>query len=688
MHRDIIKTGIAFFILILMVNPTSHGSAQKAVIIAIDQYKNFPALAKSVSNAEEFSRILSKNSYECINLFNAEATKAKISDTFIDIEIETNRGAELDTLLVYFSGRGTRMQDDIPADEIQDNLDEFILPSDAVLGELLTYMRDDILTLRLGSIKTNHIVLIIDCGFWGDKSDPGVKGIGELQESDSLDGIEASDGLPKETVILSSGLPDARVVDGVFSAKLVESLNSEDADKNNDRKVSLMESYGYVLERLKDSQKPRIYNTKDFDMMLSSLPQLSSLTIGSKPEGAEVRIFKGSEQIDPDAQLMTPAKISLKTGSYTLKLRKPGFLIPEPKDVEIARNESEYSVDIFELTPIKVTGRTRISNKSAKSLPSDERRLDLLVKKGETEVHSRRLLIGKQFGFSSDSDQWLNLGEEYEVSIIGDSVLNANSAKFIYEGHNDISISLTATLDDVPPVLSQNGVQLNTIDLVAGDELSGTIKAQDDGVGLADRVDIKLKSSDGQKSFNLPSDGIAFQSPATYQFSYKLLKDQTGKWDISEITLHDKAGNSSIIQGNQIKISVTVFADSFELGRYYFDSGNYADALSRFSKISPQNDDVLYFVFLCQYHQSEIEKALEAFNAISEKSNYLGNTKKKELPQMPRPITSKVWGNLLDNLKENRKNPDYLNLLATVAEELGRNDDARMYRDIAAKQKR
>jgi len=82
MHRDIIKTGIAFFILILMVNPMSHGSAQKAVIIAIDQYKNFPALAQSVSNAEEFSRILSKNGYECINLFNIEATKAKISNTY------------------------------------------------------------------------------------------------------------------------------------------------------------------------------------------------------------------------------------------------------------------------------------------------------------------------------------------------------------------------------------------------------------------------------------------------------------------------------------------------------------------------------------------------------------------------------------------------------------------------------
>ncbi|MCX6011839.1 MAG: tetratricopeptide repeat protein, partial [Chloroflexi bacterium] len=145
--------------------------------------------------------------------------------------------------------------------------------------------------------------------------------------------------------------------------------------------------------------------------------------------------------------------------------------------------------------------------------------------------------------------------------------------------------------------------------------------------------------------------------------------------------------NENRISGDQISDSFSVFTDRFELGKYYFDAGNYADALSQFKQIQPQNDDTRYFVVLSYFHQSDIKKALDTFDTINVKTNYLGDSRNKEIPQMPRVMTNKIWGNLMDNLNAHRKDSAYLSYMASVAEELGRGYDAKMYRDYAKKQK-
>jgi hypothetical protein len=684
MPKTIFRMSLIFISLIIInsfISLEAYGATQKAVIIGIDQYANLPKLQYSTSDAQELSQVLSQNGYECKTLINADATKENITDTFIQLEQLTSQDSELDILLVYFSGRGTRIPDDIQADETVDSLDECILPCDAEANNPRSYIRDDAVALWLTSIKAKQTVVILDCGFWGDDSIPSIKGIGKMPESKSLDGFDIADGLPSDTIILSAGLPDARIDDGVFTGKFMEAFTSEEADKNNDRVISLIEAYQYSLKQLQE-QKPQLYDPKNIDVPLASLPQLSKLTVNSEPDGADIQVFSGSTQIYPSDPLKTPAIIPLRLGSYAVKIQKSGFFIPKAQEITISQYNNAYSVEPFKLKPIRIIGQVKINNKSGAPVSLDENFV-LLVKQSDSEVYSEALSADYKFMFSLESNQWLQTGVEYEVIIIGKSVLNFNPVRFVYSGYNDMNTELTVTLDDIPPILSQNGIEIQPVILVVGDELTGTIKAQDDGLGLADSVDIQLISSD-KKAFSVPASQITYQPPKTYKFHHVLQEDQAGKWNLDGITLRDKANNENYIPGDQMKISFTVFTNRFELGKYYFDSGNYVDALAQFKQYTPQNDDTRYFIALSYYHQADIKKALETFDSIEVKTNYLSDSRSKEIPQMPRPMTNKIWGNLLNNLKTHKKDTAYLNLVASVAEELGRKD-AKMYREYAQK---
>ncbi len=166
------------------------------------------------------------------------------------------------------------------------------------------------------------------------------------------------------------------------------------------------------------------------------------------------------------------------------------------------------------------------------------------------------------------------------------------------------------------------------------------------------------------------------------------------------MTLQDKAGNSAPFSANQINATFLVFASRFLLGKYYFDAGDYNEALVKFKQvITPVaqrrgeaafqaeslllRDDARYLTALTYYQQDDLTKTLAAFQTVEIKTNYLGDARQKEMPQMPRPIVNKVWGRLLDNLDAHRKDVDYVSLLAATAEELGRNYEAKVYREYA-----
>ena len=236
----------------ILTSGTARGDMRSAILVGVDQYareQGVQPLRSASSDARKLGQVLSQNGYKCRIMVDADATKGQITEAFIQMEQQAGQTGELDLFLFYFSGRGMRVPDDIGADETQDGLDECILPSDATRDN---YIRDDALARWMRSVRAKQVILILDCAFWGDDADPGIKGLGHLTEAEALDGVEIGDGLPPDAVIISAGVPGARVEDGVFTAKFLESCVTEEADGDGDRVISFAEAYQFVFRELQN----------------------------------------------------------------------------------------------------------------------------------------------------------------------------------------------------------------------------------------------------------------------------------------------------------------------------------------------------------------------------------------------------------------------------------------------------
>ncbi|MFQ5798810.1 MAG: caspase family protein, partial [Bacteroidota bacterium] len=177
---------IVLFVVFTLASETTQGAGRSAILIGIDQYaqeSQVPPLQSAASDAQKLSRILSQNGYECRTMIDEEATKERLTEAFIQVEQQTGQAGELDVFLFYFSGRGTRIPDDIQADETQDSLDECILPSDAMADNPRSFIRDDALARWISAVRAKQVILILDSAFWGDETDAAVKGMGKLPEA-------------------------------------------------------------------------------------------------------------------------------------------------------------------------------------------------------------------------------------------------------------------------------------------------------------------------------------------------------------------------------------------------------------------------------------------------------------------------------------------------------------------------
>jgi hypothetical protein len=683
MSKQLFTLVLLFIFLLCGFN--AQGENKIAFLVGIDKYSQVPPLRFASADAQNISRILSKNGYNCVTLVDSAATKERITEEFIKLEQQTTQTGELELFVFYFSGRGTRIPDDIQADETQDGFDECLLPSDAVAGNPRSYIRDDDLARWMSAVRAKQVILILDGAFWGDDTDANVKGFGNLPESLELDEVEITDGLPMNAIILAAALPDARAYDGVFTTKLLEACVTEETDKNGDRVISFAEAYQYASRQLQGQQQPKLVGEKAADIPLAPLPPLSRLHIESDPPGAEIRLYAGSEQLQPSN---TPASVPLKQGAYRVQVQKPGFLIPEAKEITITEYDALYPVEPFQLEAIKVEWQTNIVNIAGEPVSVETQAkacysLTLHVKQDNKEIYQETLPADGRFRFEPAVHRWLTVGAEYEVHVTGQMVLAVKPSRFTYDGYSDIRAVLTVTLDDTPPRLSPNGITFSATRLVVGEELRGSAAAKDDGLGLADTIEIQLQPPDNQEPVPLPASDIRFQTPDTYQFRYQLPQNPTaaGEWSIAALTLQDKAGNTTNFSAAQLNATFLVFASRFLLGKYYFDAGDYTEALVQLEQVSPKSDDALCLTALAYYQQKDLTKALEVFQTIETKTNYLGNARRKEMPQMPRRMVNKIWGKLLDDLDVHRTDAAYVNLLAATAEELGRSYETKVYRE-------
>lgn len=775
MSKQLFTLVLLFFLFCCL---SAQGENKTAFLVGIDKYEDsqIPLLRFAAADAQKISRLLGENGVKCVTLLDGDATKERITEEFINLEQQTTQTGELELFIFYFSGRGTRIRDDIQADETQDGFDECFLPSDAVAGNPRSLIRDDAIARWMSAVNAKQVILILDCAFWGDDADANVKGLGKPPEAVELDGIEIADGLPSNAVILTATLPADSAKDGVFTTKLLEACVTEDADRNSNRIISFAESYQYAQRQLHGQQTPNLVGSADIPF--APLPPLSRLQIESTPKGAEILLYAGSEPATPGSESQditlqldekyTPASVSLKQGAYHIRVQKPGFLIPEAKEVAIVDYDTLYPVEPFQLQPITVLGETTIINTSGETVSVEDAVLTLHVKEADKEIYQEALPADGLFRFEPVMHQWLKVGSEYALHITGQPVLAVEPALFTYDGYADIHTTVKVTLDDIPPGLSPDGITFQATRLIVGEELHGSVKAQDDGLGLADSIEIQLQPPNNGETISIPvsdiqvSEGTSkvanlnelikqvlpppaweqleakmndvpaeianleklieevipplaleqmgsgelemtmdnlkskiaelgdFQISGVYQFRYKLpdTPDAAGEWSIAALTLSDKAGNTTHFSDDGLNAKFFVFATRLALGKDYFDGGNYPEALVQLKQVltSPNlsglmQDDALYLTALAHYQQGELSQALEMYQTIETKANYLGHARRQEMPKMPRQMVNKLWGQLLDNLDEHRDDAEYVSLLAATAEELGRSYEAKVYRE-------
>ena len=684
-------TTIILLSTVVLVSGMARGSGKMAILIGIDQYareQNVPWLQFASTDARKLGQILSQNGYDCKVLVDEDAIKNQIMEAFIWIE-QTSQADELDLFLVYFSGRGTRVADDILlADETKDGvdgLDECILPSDAAADNPRSFIRDDALGHRVSAVHAKQVILILDCAFWGDSANPGIKGLGRLQEDQELDGIERTDRLPDDAIIISAGVPGTPVKDGVFTSVFLESLVTEEADGDDDRVISFAEAYQFAHDQLQERQPPKMVGSKDADIPFAPLPPLSRLQVESDPSKAQVLLYKDSEKLQLAEIHHTPAMIPLTKGTYKVQVQKKGFLIPEAEEALVTEYNSMYAVDAFQLIPIKVLGQANVSNKAGESISIADGVLTIHVNEKDKEMHQEPLSPDGAFQLAPADHSWLAVGSQYEIRITGKPVLSAEPVRFTYDGYDDVDAPITVTLDDIAPLLSPEGVRLKAAHLVVGEKLQGLVDARDDGLGLADTISIKLQPPGKAEIVSIAASDVRLQLPGTYEFSHTIpaAPGSAGEWSVAAITLEDKAGNKTHLSGEQISAKCQVFASRFSLGRYYFDSGDHAKAFEHFKRISSPDDDSHYFSALSHHYLDDLDNALTAFQKVKDKSCYLGQARSSKMPQMPRKMVNKFWGDLLDNLNANREDASYMELLAITAEELGKTYEAKIYRDRA-----
>ncbi|MHC0068620.1 nSTAND1 domain-containing NTPase, partial [Nostoc sp. UIC 10890] len=235
-----------------------------AVIIGINDYRNgIHPLSTPVNDARELADLF-KNEYkyqEVICLFPPykEATLENINEVLKETLLNQIRPTESDRLLFYFAGHGiARNSEDGPAG--------YLIPQDAHLGKIETFLPMRDLNLALSQLDCHHLLVILDCCFAGNFRWSGTRNVIAVPETihrehydrfircsawqaitSSAHNQEALDffsDLRRETTKNSAHSP--------FALALIEGLKDNKADLTKDGVITAPELYLYLRDSLID----------------------------------------------------------------------------------------------------------------------------------------------------------------------------------------------------------------------------------------------------------------------------------------------------------------------------------------------------------------------------------------------------------------------------------------------------
>lgn len=133
-----------------------------------------------------------------------------------------------------------------------------------------------------------------------------------------------------------------------FLQALIDTLSTEAIDVDDNRHISIIEIYQH-LQNVKTFENAIFAPTGDVEATVMKLSPAIKVT--SFPEKAQITLNDKENGITP--KLFTD---DLKQGTYTVSIKKAGYLRPEPDSADLKLTQGEVINFIFVLKPISVYG--------------------------------------------------------------------------------------------------------------------------------------------------------------------------------------------------------------------------------------------------------------------------------------------------------------------------------------------
>ena len=315
------------------ISPTDIYVNQWALIIGINQYKDFPQLKYAVEDAKSMKTLLSTQyGFPDENIFlllDEDATKIKIEDAFYNLS--ENAGPD-DAVIVFFAGHGETE----PALGGTEDLG-YLIPVDGKQKSLHRSSLDmKTINIHSSAIPAKSILFLVDACYGG------LAAVGQYRSNRKYDYIK---NLTKDRSrqIITAGKKNEQVVENekwqhsAFTKVLLEGLMELKADTDEDGIIIANQLFSFiqsnVLMLTEGKQTPQFeqltadegeFTFIDQNLFLSNfdidLSGFSFLTIPSEPFGALIKI--DDEVIDKKTPIINE---KIKSGYHTVTVFKKGY---------------------------------------------------------------------------------------------------------------------------------------------------------------------------------------------------------------------------------------------------------------------------------------------------------------------------------------------------------------------------
>ncbi|MDH4182826.1 MAG: caspase family protein [Nitrospinota bacterium] len=130
-----------------------------AVVIGVNNYKNWPRLESAVNDANTIEAELTKHGFTVIKLLDGQATRGGIAKT-LGYTLQQEAGPN-DRIVVFYAGHG-HTEEGVDGGHLG-----YIVPVDADLKDLSTYISMDELRLWSRRIQAKHLMYVMDSCYSG-----------------------------------------------------------------------------------------------------------------------------------------------------------------------------------------------------------------------------------------------------------------------------------------------------------------------------------------------------------------------------------------------------------------------------------------------------------------------------------------------------------------------------------------